>query len=122
MPNETTLTTAETQELEALEAVVNNGMRSFVEVGTALLAIRDKRLWRGVSETFEGFCQVRWGFSRRRADQLIDAASIVTAFGNGDEKVVETNENPGSKNGVPATERQARALAKVPPEKRKEVF
>lgn len=120
MDDRTALTTAETQELEDLEAVVSNGMGSFVEVGTALLAIRDKRLWRGVAESFQGFCQVRWGFSRRRANQLIEASEIVGTLGAKNGDGATSNGDPGKI--LPANDFQVRALKDTPPEKRKEVW
>jgi hypothetical protein len=134
------LSETESAALAQLEAVVDRGLASFVEVGNALLAIRAKKLYRGVSDTFEGYCQVKWNFSRRRADQLIDAASIVATFGDGVSNenhgsqiagaATESRENHGSQNGQPQpttvpppqNERQARELLKVPEERRQQVW
>jgi hypothetical protein len=113
------LTATEAASLADLEAVVDRGLASFVEVGHALLSIRAKKLYRGLSDTFEGYCQIKWGFSRRRADQLIDAAAIASAFGDS-----VSNENNCSQTApaAPANEAQARALKGVPPERMTEVF
>src|SRR5437763_172852 len=62
---------------EQAEGVIQAGLDTFVEVGQALLAIRDGRGYRYADcTTFEGYCQQRWGISRPRAYQLIDAAEI----------------------------------------------
>ena len=57
--------------------------------------------------TFEEYCQERWGWSRHRSNQLIEAAEVVTDLGN-----------HGHQTTMPANERQARELARVPEEKR----
>ena len=73
------------------------------DVGNALLAIRDGRLYREQHGTFEEYCKEKWGFNASRARQLIGAAAIV--------------ENLKSVTIVtPATESQARPLAKLPPD------
>ena len=47
-----------------------------VTVGTALMEIRENRLYRSEFKTFEEYCQSKWGFNRRNAYQLIEAAGI----------------------------------------------
>ena len=44
---------------------------TFIEVGKALLAIRDAKLYRKTHKTFEAYCRDRWEMSRPRAYQLI---------------------------------------------------
>jgi hypothetical protein len=51
--------------------------RAFVEAGTALRELRDKRLYRSTHNTFEEYCQDRFSFSRRHPYRLIDAAKVV---------------------------------------------
>lgn len=103
------LTTTEADTLAELEGVIAEGLKTFVDVGSALLRIRDERLYRTESATFEGYCRERWGFSDGRARQLIGAAQTVTTV------TVE---------GLPAptNEGQARELARVPEEDRAEVW
>jgi hypothetical protein len=48
----------------------------FVEIGLALATIRQRRLYRLEFATFEEYCRARWGFSRRRAYQLIASARV----------------------------------------------
>jgi phage N-6-adenine-methyltransferase len=62
------------------EAVIERGLATFIEVGHALLEIRDSRLYRETYCTFEDYCRERWGFSRPRAYELMHAAEVVSAI------------------------------------------
>lgn len=66
--------------LAELEAVIDRGLASFVEVGEALLEVRDSKLYRVGYETFEAYCKGRWGFTGPRARQLMSAAEVVGAL------------------------------------------
>jgi N6-adenosine-specific RNA methylase IME4 len=96
----TALTLTERTELVELEAVIERGLATFAEVGSALLNVRDRRLYRETHRSFEAYLDERWHMSRPRAYQLIEAADVST--------VVDTA-------GLPAlaNERQARELAAV---------
>lgn len=72
-----TLAVSEKKRLAELEAVVERGLQTFVEVGAALMEIRDSRLYREHYDTFANYCRERWGVQRRRAYQLMDAAAVV---------------------------------------------
>lgn len=72
-----TLTPDEADELAECERVIERGLRTLRDVGTALRHIRDARLYRLEHPTFETYCARRWGFTRARAHQLIDAAAVV---------------------------------------------
>lgn len=61
-----------------LESVVERGMQTFVEVGQALMEIRDERLYRETHGTFVAYCRERWGFTDRRGRQLMAAAEVGT--------------------------------------------
>lgn len=61
-------------QLDECEQVIERGLATFVEVGTALATIRDGRLYRATHGTFEDYCRERWGFNDSRARQLIIAA------------------------------------------------
>jgi phage N-6-adenine-methyltransferase len=76
LPGEAHLAPAEAVRLADLEAVVERGVAAFVEVGQALLAIHDERLYRATHATFEDYCRERWGFSRSRGYRLIDGARV----------------------------------------------
>ncbi len=64
-----------------LECIIEGGLRTFVEVGQALLEIRDARLYRQTHPTFEAYCKERWGMSDRHARRQIQAAEIALSFG-----------------------------------------
>lgn len=76
--NRRPLNDLERQELVSLETTIEQGLATFVDVGRALLTIRDSRLYRQDFPTFEDYCRERWGFSDRRARQLIEGAGIGT--------------------------------------------
>lgn len=94
------LTPSESYALHAHEQVIERGLATFHEVGTALLAIRDGRLYRSTHKTFEDYCQARWSMTHRRADQLIEASEVMRNLGN----IVSQK---------PANARQAAELAKL---------
>ncbi|TWH20944.1 hypothetical protein [Prauserella rugosa] len=92
-----TLTVAEADQLADLEAVIAQGLQTFVRVGQALLTIRDNRLYRKTHETFEEYCRERWEMTKDSANRVIRAAEVVEVM---------------SPIGLtPATESQARELA-----------
>jgi hypothetical protein len=59
---------------EGLQAALDRSRDGFIEAGKRLTVIRDSFLYRETHRTFEDYCQERWGFSRVRAHQLIEAA------------------------------------------------
>ena len=93
----------ELDELQRCESVIETGFQTFVEVGSALLKIRDDRLYRSSHGTFENYCSERWELSRPRAYQLIEAAKVVGNLST----IVDK----------PSLESQARPLATLPAEK-----
>ena len=62
--------------LAQLEAVIERGLETFVEVGLALAEIRDGRPYRETHSTFEAYLRERWSMSRSRGYRLIDAAHV----------------------------------------------
>ena len=105
----TALTETEVVKLRDLEGIVERGLQTFVEVGAALAIIREQKLYRAAHSTFEAYCEERWGWSDRRARQLMDASEVVTSL-------AETGTM------VPVNERQARELARVPEDQRADVW
>ncbi len=100
---------AEAQELLQLETVIEHGLHTFVDVGTALLKIRDSRLYRTAFDTFEDYCRQRWGMARNYANKMILAAEVAGNLGT----IVPI---------LPMTESQARPLAALPPEAQRIVW
>src|ERR1700739_3202595 len=62
--------------LSELEVIIGRGMTHFVEVGSALLEIRQGKLYKPQYSTFEAYCQERWGFSRQHASDLISSSVV----------------------------------------------
>ena len=106
---EITLPAAEAAAFAGHEAVIERGIKTFHEVGAALADIRDRRLYRAESDTFEQYAEQRWQMSRSRAYQMIEAADVVST-------IVDTGAP------TPANEGQARALSRVPEPERAEVW
>jgi hypothetical protein len=67
---------ADADRFQHLEDIVERGKQTFIEVGTALMEIRDSRFYRiSGFKTFGGYCQSR-GFSRNFAHMQIQSAGI----------------------------------------------
>lgn len=103
------LTVPEVDRKAQLEATIERGMQTFVEVGLALMEIRDDRLYRAEFGTFEEYCQERWGWGRNYINKLIASAEVVENLGT----IVPK---------LPATESQARPLAALPPAQQREAW
>lgn len=102
------LTASEQVRLYQLESAIDAGLRTFVDVGNALLEIRDGRLYRLSHGNFEDYCRERWGMSRIHAHRLIDAATVadnLLPIGN-----------------IPTTESQARPLTVLEPAQQREAW
>lgn len=69
---------SEQTKLQQYEAVIERGLQTFVDVGNALLAVRDDpdKLYRSYG-TFEDYCRKRWHLSQTHAYRLIGAADVV---------------------------------------------
>lgn len=92
-----TMTDEEQALLFESELTIANGLYTFVEVGNALAAIRDAKLYRDEFKTFEDYCREKWGIQRAYAYRLIGAAEVVNVLSPIGDK-------------IPATETQARPL------------
>jgi hypothetical protein len=85
------LTTSERRRCGELEAVIDRGMQTFVEVGEALAEIREARLYRASHATFEDYCRERWDMDRSYAQRHIDAARVVAMLPNGNVPLYESH-------------------------------
>jgi len=91
-------------DLHALESIITNGRRTFLEVGTALIRIREAKLYKMTHSSWESWCQDKWWASKRHADRQIAAVQLV----------MESNRLG---HDVPTAE-HARELARAPVEAR----
>jgi hypothetical protein len=105
------LSQAEAAELQGHELTIKAGLETFVQVGEALAAIRDRRLYRAEFPTFEEYCAEKWGMTARRARQLWAAADVARTLGNNCSAFV-----------LPATESQARPLTLLPVDRQIEAW
>lgn len=110
--NSRTLTKPEMRLLQEQVAIIDAGLHTFVEVGNALAVIREQRLYRATSTTFEAFCEEHWHMTSRHANRLMNAAEIAD----------EVNPKIGPMVRKLEHESHARVLVAVKPEARAEVF
>lgn len=102
------LTGPEKTTLQLLEGVIEKGLNTFIDVGNALLRIRDERLYRESHGTFELYCRDRWQFSKTQANRFIAASSVA--------------KNLAPIGVIPTSESQVRLLASFKPDKQVKVF
>lgn len=100
----TALSTSDKKALKQHESTIENGLKSFVDVGNALAAIRDTELYMGEYTTFEAYCKKRWNLGKSRAYQYIESAQVTEALST----IVDVE--------PPQNEAQARVLADLPNE------
>lgn len=77
--NEANLSADEASDLESHEIEIERDFKAFIRVGTALMDIRDRRLYRERYQTFEAYCAERWSLKRQRAYELMSAAGAAMA-------------------------------------------
>lgn len=81
--------------LAELTDTIQRGLATFVEVGRALLEVRQERLWSDGWESFDAWCQDVHGFGQTYASRLITASKTAEDLPDGQK---------------PANERQARKV------------
>ena len=105
------LNVSERNELERCEVVIKQGLKTFVEVGQALMLIREKKLYRAEFGTFEAYCREKWDMHDRNAQRLMKAAETVSNL-----------ETRPMGRVLPQNERQTRPLTKLEPELQAEAW
>jgi hypothetical protein len=96
----------ESKRLAELEQKIERGMATFVEVGRALMEIRDSKLYLTTHRTFSDYCKSKWKFSIRFAQMQIAGARVAEGL-------------CGANNcSPPILESQVRPLLTLPPEER----
>jgi hypothetical protein len=104
------LSIVETTKLKECEQIIERGLNTFVDVGNALLEIRDNKLYRIEYPTFEKYCKERWNISKMHAYRLMDSATVIENF--------KSNQLVT----FPTSESQARPLTKLKPEEQREAW
>lgn len=103
--------------LADLEATIEQGLNSFVEVGNALIQIKIGKRYREAGyPTFEDYCSQRWGISRQQGNRLVAAAAthetLANALPEAGEPVGPTKPEPVGST-LPTSESQARPLTSL---------
>ena len=70
---EPTLTAAEIESRNRLEAIARGGLGTYLQVGDALTEIRDRHLYRDSHPSFESYLRERWGVIIPNSDLLSQA-------------------------------------------------
>ena len=97
------LTKAEAGELARCEEIIRRGWQSFVEVGEALVTIRDKQLYRPRYKNFEDYHRAEWQYQKSQVYRLMEAAKVVRVLS-------PIGENPADELPLPTCEAQVRSL------------
>ena len=102
------LTKTDQSTLAMCEDAIEGGVKA---VGENLLKIREQKLYRATHDTFQEYCQGRWGFKRNYANKLILAAKTRGHLGT----IVPTSD-------VPSKESHLREIAKASEEQQAQVL
>lgn len=94
----------EAGQLQEHEQTIQEGLHTFVQVGAALSAIRDAKLYRAEFGTFELYCRERWGWSQQHVTRICRSAEVASNITKSETMV-----------SLPTSERVARPLTKLPP-------
>jgi len=108
--NDYRLSEKEKSELESLETTIKKNINSFMDVGSALIVIRDKKLYRETFSTFEEYVHKKWDISKPRSYQLIKA----TEAKNNLSTIVDPS--------ISFNESQLRPLAGLPPDSQRNAW
>jgi hypothetical protein len=103
------LSFAEEAELAQLEDQVENGLRTFMQVGLALVTINENKLYRATHSTFVAYAEDRFGLTGSYAYRVMAGAKVVT-------------ELPSPIGDIITVESQARELVGLPTKQAAEVL
>lgn len=102
------LSSTERKQWQKALDTIDKGWKAFVEVGLALRAIRESRLYREDYDSWEAFCRDVVGVSKTEANRQIIDAEVVTELVTPNGVTAEESTLP-----LPENRAQARALARV---------
>lgn len=104
---------------QELEAIIQEGLDTYLTVGTALYQIREAKLYRSTHLSLKAYLAERFDVGRQRAYQLMEAAQVVNALMA---EVQGNDDNTDVTIVMPKKESHASALADVPQEQRLQVW
>lgn len=99
------LTQEETAQLAEAVETIRQGMATFLEVGRALMRIRDLRLYRNLAPSFEAFCSKTLGLSKQHCYNYIACSDVF--------EILEAR--PEFAGRLPLNESQTRPLRSLDP-------
>lgn len=74
------LTQEQAQTLAKCESTIEAGFQTFIEIGKALMTIKEGGLFRGGYACWDAYCRDRWKMSKTQANRLILAAQVVDTY------------------------------------------
>lgn len=128
-----TITPGEAADLRQLEARIRAGLATFVDVGMALLEIRDRRLYRATYLDFGSYCVHEWKMTRQHATRLANAAEVAGNLASPspcNQLVTPTKTTKNTAKSAtgpqptpqPTSEYQVRPLVGLPADRQREVW
>lgn len=117
----TILNDIERNELAEHEATIERGLQAFLDVSMALIAVKEKGLYRGYTHddgkpyTWEEYLRIRWDIGTARARQLMNSAEVV-------KNLSEDNETSTMVGVLPTSERHIRPLTHLDPDQQREAW
>ena len=109
--NDQPITSSEQHRLGQCEAIIERGLKAFIEVGEALLEIKTSSLYKQTHQTFEAYCQARWNIGVRQSQRYIQASQVIHNLRQSDQL-----------SAFPYSEYQVRPLTSLPPDKQRQVW
>jgi len=79
--------------LDELESIIDKHLKAFYKVGSALIEIRESKLYKEDYDTFEDYCRDRWDLSIRYADKLMLSAKTIKVLESTPIGVLPQNES-----------------------------
>ena len=65
--------TVQISRFEELEAIIEDGLRKFIDVGRCFIEIKESGLYKEKYGTFADYCERKWGFSLNKAEKYMQA-------------------------------------------------
>jgi len=110
MPEKIPLTPNERKRYEICKKQISDGLQTVFDTGTAIMEIRDSKLYREEFDTFKDFCKQTYKIGEAHAYRMIEAADVKDSLKNS--PIGEEIKN----------EAQARELANVPEKLREKLI
>lgn len=108
-----TLTPVERRDFKECKAIISARMETFVEVGRALVRIRDNKYYRDTHKTFDSFCKAEWDMGKDYANKIIRAAKVSEVITDSGVSGKDGTETDTTVSKTPISENQSRPLTQL---------